>query len=260
MDGHIFNQQMDFRSSQFIEEIMNEERVITLKGEDKVLDFLEKLFENRTELKFCQNQDQQDSQSLTLIKNVNHHTLDFAIRPTNKYDILNFDPEKPIFIFNESTSIRFTSTIRGKCRENLAFIKIPEELVIKYTRQGKRFCFEEYNLNVIYNNFSRHSYSRQHHVTEGALCDVSGHGISFKVPQAEIPNFNLGDKIIFSSINGYSLSQKISGRIVYMQIFNKDETGLYLKLGVSFERRIPIEQLLKYLENQYFIASNKDVA
>jgi len=239
---------------------MSEEKIITLKGQDKVLDFLDKLFENRTELKFFQNSESQDTHSLTLIKNVNYNTLDFAIRPTNKYDRLDFDAEKPIYIFNESTSIRFSSTVRGTVRDNLAFINIPHELVIKYTRQGERYCFEEYGLDVIYNNFSQHSYSRKHLVNLGSLCDVSGHGISFKVTEREISNFTIGDKIIFSSINGYSLSQKISGRVVYMQVFNKGESGLYLKLGVSFERRIPIEQLLKYLENQYFIASQKEVA
>jgi hypothetical protein len=239
---------------------MDEDRLIKVNGENDVLEFLEKLFANRSELIFFQNKEDGESQSLSLIKNINHHTLDFAIRPTQKFDALDFDQEKPIFIYNESMSIKFSSTIRGKCRDNLAFINIPSELTVKYTRQGQRFSFEEHGLEVIYSNFSQHTYNRRHLVTTGELCDVSANGISFKVSTSAMKNFHQGDKIIFSSINGYSLSQKLSGRVVYMQFFNSIENETYLKLGIKFDRKIPIEQLLRYLENQQYISNSEEIA
>ncbi len=121
------------------------------------------------------------------------------------------------------------------------------------TRDSERYNFQELNLPVIFKNDSIINYQKKHLFFEGTLIDISENGISLTAYTDMVEDYNFGDLIVFSTINGYSLTKKISGRIVYKNKVKDAHEMSKCKIAVKFDRPIPIKQILKYLENQIYI-------
>ena len=69
--------------------------------------------------------------------------------------------------------------------------------------------------------------------------------------------FSTNDKIIFTLINGYSFSNKATGRLIYVnkvKAFGTNEDD-YFKMGIKFDSSNPYDQIAKFIDNQFYIQS-----
>ena len=219
----------------------------------EITEILESIEDHGNHLELCQNNGITTHRSLSIIKNVNPYSYDLAIRPKNRINQFSFDPNLPIFAKNECDSIVFQFDVKNLNHKNLLIANIPELLYLLNTRDSERYNFDTLNLPLIFKNQSIISYEKKHLLFDGTLVDISEHGLSFSVYEDIVDDYKHGDLIMFSTINGYSLSKKIVGRIVYKNIIQENSEKLRSKIAVKFDRAIPIKQILKYLENQIYI-------
>lgn len=219
----------------------------------EITEILESIEDHGNHLELCQNNGKTTHRSLSIIKNINPYSSDLAIRPKNKIHQFSFDPDLPIFAKNEFDSIVFQFDVKNLNHKNLLIANIPELLYLLNTRGSERYNFDTLNLPIIFKNNSIISYQRKHLFFNGTLVDISENGLSFSVYEDIVEEYKTGDSILFSTINGYSLSKKIVGRIVYKNLIQENSGKLRSKIAVKFDRVIPIKQILKYLENQIYI-------
>jgi hypothetical protein len=219
----------------------------------EITEILESIEDHGNHLELCQNNGTTTHRSLSIIKNINPYSSDLAIRPKNKINQFSFDPDYPIYAKNEFDSIVFQFDIKNLNHKNLLVANIPELLYLLNTRGSERYNFDTLNLPLIFKNQSLMSYQKKHLFFDGTLIDISEHGLSFSVYEDIVDEYKHGDLIMFSTINGYSLSRKIIGRIVYKNLIQESSDKLRSKIAVKFDRAIPIKQILKYLENQIYI-------
>ena len=114
------------------------------------------------------------------------------------------------------------------------------------------YDFENLNLPVIFKNNNSKEYQLKNLSFGGRLCDFSKNGLSFVVYNEICSEFNIGDKVQFSTINGYSLKEPILGTLVYQQKIDDPSIIPSTKLAIRFDIAIPIKQILKYIDNQIY--------
>ena len=131
----------------------------------------------------------------------------------------------------------------------------PNLLYLLNTREAQRLDFENLNLPVIFKNNNSKEYQLKNLSFGGRLCDFSKNGLSFVVYNEICSEFNIGDKVQFSTINGYSLKEPILGTLVYQQKIDDPSIIPSTKLAIRFDIAIPIKQILKYIDNQIYIGA-----
>jgi hypothetical protein len=219
----------------------------------EITEILESIGEHGNHLELCQTVDGTTHRSLSIIKNINLFSSDLAIRPKNKINQFSFDPEVPLFAKNEFDSVVFQCEIKKLNHKNLLIANIPELMYLLNTRNSERYSFESLDLPVIFKNDSIINYQKKHLFFEGLLIDISEHGLSFTTYEDIVSDYKFGDLITFSTLNGYSLTKKIAGRIVYKTTVKEAHEKTRVKIAVKFDRAIPIKQILRYFENQIYI-------
>ncbi|OUR93641.1 hypothetical protein A9Q84_19425 [Halobacteriovorax marinus] len=224
-----------------------------LESLNEITEVLQSISEHGNHLELCQTIGDSTHRSLSLIKNINDYSNDLAIRPKNKLNQFNFDPDIPIFAKNEFDSVVFQCEIKKLNHKNLIVANIPDLMYLLNTRSCNRYNFENLSLPVIFKNDSVINYQRKHLFFEGILIDISENGLSYTTYNDIAFEYKWGDLIQFSTINGYSLSQKITGRIVYLKNTHESNGQIKTKIAVKFDRLIPIKQILKYIDNQIYI-------
>ncbi|PIK14047.1 hypothetical protein [Halobacteriovorax sp. JY17] len=224
-----------------------------LQDIEEISEILEKISRHGNCLEFCQTVNGLTYRSQSLIKFINNFSYDIALRPKDKLNRFQFIPEIPIFAKNEFNSIVFKCEIKKINHHNLIVANFPELLYLLNTREGQRLNFENLNLPVIFRNNNTTDYQLKNLFFGGRLCDFSRNGLSFVVYDEICADFNIGDKVQFSTINGYSLKEPIIGTLVYLQNIEDPKIVPSSKLAIRFDRAIPIKQILKYIDNQIYI-------
>lgn len=219
----------------------------------EIAEILESIGEHGNHLELCQTVDGATHRSLSVIKNINLFSSDLAIRPKNKINQFSFDPELPLFAKNEFDSVVFQCEIKNLNHRNLLIANIPELMYLLNTRNSERYNFETLDLPVIFKNESVINYQKKHLLFEGLLIDISEHGLSFTTYEDIVSDYRFADLITFSTLNGYSVSKPISGRIVYKSTIKEAHEKTRVKIAIKFDSAIPIKQILKYFENQIYI-------
>ena len=237
---------------------MNQKKV-SIKSVDEVLAILEGIFQSRTHLELGQDFDNIIKKSWSIIENINKHSFDLAIRPTDRMNLFNFDSKSKISISTSTEAVQFDVKLKKLNHKNLIIVEMPKELELISTRLAKRIPLEHLNAEISYKNSTIKSYRKRKEIMKAKLEAVSENGISYILLYDHNLGFSYGDKISINSINKYSLSSKLDGKIVYLQDFKKDRLEeSYTKVGVKFDNKIELQQVLGYLNNAYYL--NKMVA
>ncbi|ATH09196.1 hypothetical protein BIY24_14950 [Halobacteriovorax marinus] len=224
-----------------------------LRNIDEISQILEKISSHGNYLEFCQTVNGLTYRSQSLIKFINNFSYDIALRPKDKLNQFQFIPDIPIFAKNEMNSIVFKCEIKQLNHHNLIVANFPELLYLLNTREGQRLNFENLSLPLIFKNPSLDDYQRSKLFFGGNLSDFSRNGLSFITYNDNCLEYKIGDKIVFSTINGYSLKEPITGTLVYMQKVNNTQIVPSTKLAIRFDRAIPLKQILRYIDNQIYI-------
>lgn len=237
---------------QLIEVHMSDGRT-ALKDTQEISKILEKISSHGNSLEFCQTVNGLTYRSQSLIKFINNYSYDISLRPKDKLNRFQFIPDIPIFAKNEFNSIVFKCDIKKLNHHNLIVANFPELLYLLNTREGQRLNFESLHLPLIFKNKDINDYQLKRLYFGGKLCDFSTNGLSLIVYNEICKNYKIGDKLQFSTINGYSLTEPIDGIIVYNQEIPDSNIIPSTKLAIRFDRAIPIKQILKYIDNQIYI-------
>lgn len=214
---------------------------------------LEKISSHGNSLEFCQTVNGLTYRSQSLIKFINNYSYDISLRPKDKLNRFQFIPDIPIFAKNDVNSIVFKCEIKKLNHHNLIVANFPELLYLLDTREGQRLNFESLHLPLIFKNENINDYQLRKLYFGGTLCNFSTNGLSLIVYDEICKNYELGDKIKFSTINGYSLIEPITGELVYNEKVIDPSITPSSKLAIRFDRAIPIKQILKYIDNQIYI-------
>ena len=124
------------------------------KTKEEILDLLERVFKVSSQLQFSQERDKIVKASWSLVKNINFHSYDMAIRPTDSHDNFEFTETKDIIVKNDSGNISFKTKITSINHKNLIIVEIPEELELLDSRSAQRYDFEEYKIRLSFKNKS----------------------------------------------------------------------------------------------------------
>ncbi|GEM_PF-5897114 len=220
---------------------------------EEISRILEKISSHGNSLEFCQTVNGLTYRSQSLIKFINNYSYDISLRPKDKLNRFQFIPDIPIFAKNELNSIVFKCEIKRLNHHNLIVANFPELLYLLNTREGQRLNFESLHLPLIFKNESINNYELKRLYFGGRLCNFSTNGLSLIVYDDICKDYKIGDKLNFSTINGYSLIEPVTGAVVYIQKVDDSSITPSTKLAIRFDRAIPIKQILKYIDNQIYI-------
>ena len=223
------------------------------KTEEEILDLLERVFKVGSTLKFSQVDGRSIKATWSLVKNINYHTFDMAMRPESDLEAFGFKEGQDLIVQNESGSISFKTQISSINHKNLIVVKVPSELKLIDTRSARRYELEDYKVELTFTNHSLINYSHRHELIPGILIDISENGLSLETEKNEKYEYHLGDKLKIQSLNRYSPSIDISGEVVFLK-----EVGESYKIGLKFHKIIPTNETLKYLRNRWYIQSDSD--
>lgn len=187
---------------------------------------------------------------------VNLNNGELVIRPEIPLKNFSaFDPTMEIFIKNESGGILFKTRFQRKLHANLAFIKIPDAIVIQNLRETERTNLSHVDLSVQFKNFTIFDYMLRNINLEASIFDLSDSGISLKSEEKHIQSFSPNDKIIFTLVNGYSFSKKVEGRLIYITETASLKRKEFFKMGIAFEEGTSGIVFKKFIDNQIYIQS-----
>ncbi|WP_417335280.1 hypothetical protein [Halobacteriovorax marinus] len=224
-----------------------------LRNIEEISEILEKISSHGNYLEFCQTVNGLTYRSQSIIKFINNYSYDIALRPKDKLNQFQFNPEIPIYAKNEMNSIVFKCEIKQLNHHNLIVANFPDLLYLLNTREGQRLNFENLSLPLIFKNESLDDYQRCKLFFGGKLSDFSRNGLSFVTYDDNCIGYQIGDKIRFSTINGYSLKEPVIGTLVYQQKIIDPSIIPSTKLAIRFDRAIPLKQILRYIDNQIYI-------
>ncbi len=226
---------------------------ILMMGSDQVWKVLEDLTTHKSQLKLSQNIDGEEISCWSDIYMMNLHTQDLALRPSGDGQFFEFDPTKPLTVTNKNETVSFETEMRRQQYNKLAFSSFPSEIIVHNERKAERTNYQKLALEVLYNNDSYFQYTRRHLGLASSLIDISPLGMSMKSFDPFVLEFKPQDKIVISLINGYSLSQKITGRVVEVVELEDLDRSNFIKISLEFDRQIPLEQIKKYFETELLL-------
>lgn len=228
-----------------------------VKGNTQIIDIFGKIKSHGNRLELVQSTMSEKIICESKIELINEFSQDIILRPFNikEFEKFNFSAELPLLAKNDEETLFFKGNIRSKVWNNMLFVNFPNEIVVINSRESERVEYEDYNLPVLFNNKTEIVYNRKNLCYQGQLVNISEKGMALKVPMEFIEHFNMNDKIIVTSINGYSLSRSIIGNVSYYNVVKPDEGESYIKMALLFDRLFPLHSLAKYIKS--FIVINE---
>ncbi|MDH5581984.1 MAG: hypothetical protein OEY33_08750 [Bdellovibrionales bacterium] len=174
----------------------------------------------------------------------NYYSHEVVLRPLEGY---KFDPINEWSISNDAGNINFKAQSLGRVRAHFLKIRLPLKVTIHERRRSYREEFREYPFAVIFNNVQTLTHSLDSILDKALLVNISEYGVFLKSKGRQFQNYNLNDRIIFTSIHDYPIKKKISGQIKYIHRNPKD---MIFFIGIEFDHPLEITGLIEYLEEK----------
>lgn len=177
----------------------------------------------------------------------NEYLQIIVLRPFEEKLGFKFYKDQAITLSNLEESVLFNSKIGKICRKNFLILNYPREITIFDQRKAFRENFKKFHFLIEFTNFSRLDIQRNNLFENGELLNISPNGIGFKCFGKTTPNVNLGEQIIFTSIGGTIIKNKLIGQVCF--ISERNENYEYT-VGVSFSNPTDIAYIIDFLEIQ----------
>jgi hypothetical protein len=226
--------------------------------DDEIIKIIEKIFLAGSHLELVQKDGNQLISNNVHIINVNLNSLDIAFRSSDPAKLIHFNYNRPIQVKSFNGNIIFKTSFRcERMWSKLGFMNIPKLITIKNMRSNERINLEKFELPINFKNFTLFDYSNGHNNIISEIIDLSESGLALKMAKNHAEKFSTNDKIIFTLINGYSFSNKATGRLIYVNKVKSFETKEddYFKMGIKFDSSNPYDQIAKFIDNQFYIQS-----
>lgn len=212
-------------------------RLQTLRESTEITELLEKLIEFQTILIL------NNEVKATLVF-YNYYTHEAILRPLENYQ---FEAHTQWDITNEVGNISFKAQSSGKVRAHFLKIRLPLKVTIEERRRSYREEFRDHPFTVIFNNVQTLNHSLDSILDKSILLSISEYGVFLKAKGRQFQNYNLNDRIIFTSIHDYPIKKKVSGQIKYIHCNPKN---MIFFIGIEFDGPLEITGLIEYLEQK----------
>ncbi len=207
-----------------------------------ITDVIEKIFLNKQPLNLKQLIGNETISTSGIIKNVNINAINFSMRPLDK-KAFNFNDQNIIECSNHKNSIQFKTRIDTITKSNFITLKIPKEVTLFNIRQGERFPFEDKKSLIQFKIENKQSI-----LHDSTILDVSDSGIALKFNYDKNNIISVGQKIILNAINPKLPIKNVMATVVYTQLVDTFSHDSYLRLGIKYDKLLPITDAIKKIK------------